>query len=389
MRSKIFAYPILVSTSFLFSCVGSGIGPDCFERDAGGKCIIPEYEPPPPDLSLDCGMPGIGAVGANFDHYVDFTGPNSVVFSAEGLPEGLQIGATTGQIYGAPTTAGSYGEVVITMTDTDSGAALDDTCPEIVINEAFSTDVFDKPASAPYGCIPVGESLEDHIMGGTGGEWTCSVDGPENEREGEGIIPAGVTFDSETCTASGTPSDDFVGTWVWMVEVKQSSYSIFVPFCATKDDATFHDVNINIDGQDVDPLAPMLLPFQADQELRFGDGDTHRFEVTEACANNSCLNWAYQHRMYWSPFDAWTTKPATTIKDMNGNLNIGFSHHLAANTDGNTVEEQGFGSRAWVADWRMWYCTSSNLGTCDPDNEDSVLNNAQTKIVWAVIAYPG
>jgi hypothetical protein len=171
-----------------------------------------------------------------------------------------------------------------------------------------------------------------------------------------------------------------------MIEVTQSSNSIYVPFCATKDVSTFHDVDIMIDGDSVDPLAPYILPFQPDQELAFGEGDTHRFEVTDECPNNGCLNWAFQHRMYWSPFDAWSTNPSGTIKG--GNLNIGFFHHLKANTDGNTVEEQGFGDRAWVADWRMWYCTSDTPGTCDPDDPDSVIAKAQTKIVWAVIAHP-
>lgn len=386
MRTNTYAYLLLISGSLGIGCSGTELAPDCFLQSDNGKCLIPEG--PAPEMSLDCGTPPVGAVGAQYSHFPTFEGPSSVTFDADNLPEGLQIGANTGQISGAPTTAGMYPDVVLKMTDDVSGASVEATCPSIEVVEALSHDLFDKPATAPYGCIAIGDNLDNHIMGGTGVDYTCSVAGVENEDQGEGVIPAGVTFDADTCSASGSPTEDFHGTWVWMVEVKQASFSIYVPFCATKEVQTFHDVAFTNDGQAVDVLEPMLLPVKANEEVRFGDGDTLEFEVTAECAGNSCVTWAYQHRMYWSPIEKWSALPDGTIKDMNGNLNIGFFHHFSGDSDGMTPAEQGFAGRAWTAPFRFWYCTSGNAGDCNPQDEDLVMKNAQTKLVWSVIAYP-
>jgi hypothetical protein len=36
----------------------------------------------------------------------------------------------------------------------------------------------------------------------------------------------------------------------------------------------------------------------------------------------------------------------------------------------------------------MWYCTSNNNMSCDPDIDGNVEANAQTLYTWSVIAHP-
>lgn len=384
MRGTTLAYPALFSVFFGLAC-GSADAPDCFLRE-NGKCVIPEYGPPPAELSIDCGMPPKGAVGANYVYDIKYSGPDTVVFDASGLPDGLTIGATTGQLYGNPTMAGVYDMATVTIIDSDTGSELSAECPAIEIGERLSHDLFDLPASAPLGCLPVGEALADHMCGGDDSEITCSADGAMAEEEGEGVIPDGVSFDAASCSASGSPSEDRYGTWVWMVEVQQSGLTMYVPFCATNDAATFHDLAVTDGGQDHDPLAPILAPFDPEAELEVGVGDTLRFDVTAACNGGSCNNWGYKFNVDVSPFDAWNV--GTDGANKNGNQLIGFYHHMWATTDGKSVNEKGFGDRAWVANWRMWYCTSTDLADCDFNDDNAIYDNAQTRYVWSVVAYP-
>jgi hypothetical protein len=383
----VFACPALIGS---VGCSRDQIAPDCFFKE-NGRCIVRDPGDPPGELDLDCGAPPLGAVGANYNYTVDFSPMDGVVFSAANLPPGLTIGGTSGQIIGVPEQVGTYEDIVITMTGED-GASVMDTCDPLQIDPALDHDLYDLPPTAPLGCLPLGEAIGDHLGGGDGTAVVCTLATDASPTcphgNGNGILPAGVTFDAASCTATGAPTEDRFGTWVWMVDVEQSGRHISVPFCATNADPPFHAIATELGGAPHDPLAPAITPFDPAAPLVFGSNMDPRFSVVHACPGNDCNNWGYKFVATCSGFD-----PPFSFED-DGSLddgmggNIGFFHHLTASTQGATVESTGLGERAWVVNFQMWYCTAPDAATCDGDSDTAIYDNAQTKYTWSVIAYP-
>lgn len=375
-------------------CSRDQIAPDCFFKD-DGTCIVPGADDGGGGLlTLDCGSPPNGAVKAGYTwDLAEASGSEELVFQAAGgLPAGLMVSATTGQIYGAPEEEGEF-SITIQMTDTGSGRSISDTCDAITIGEELGTDLPGLPQSAPRGCLPISENILDHLIGGDGSDITCSIgdfayDTCEND-EGNGQLPAGITFDPETCMASGTVQEEHFGTHVWMVQVQQSGNEISVPFCAEKDiSGMFHDINFSWMGDTHNPMDPIHITFDPAATLDVGDGQDPRIEVFHECANNECINYGFSHLLTCSPFDQpFSWDDWGTLKDNNDNQ-IGFFHGMQASTQGNIVQDQPNGDRPWVVKFRSWYCTTNQDNEeCDPMG-NNFFDNAQSAYTWSIIAWP-
>lgn len=373
------------------SCQRDQIAPDCFFTDSQGNCILRETPGPDTNSALDCGAPPAGAVAAQYSYVVDFEG-EGLVFSAQGLPAGLNISATTGEINGQPAEEGTFADAVITMTD-DAGRTLMSECEDIEIGPELDHGLYDLPDLAPLGCVPVGGDINDHITGGNGTDITCTLPSAGASDtcplgDGNGVIPDGVSFDAATCMASGSPNEGHHGTWIWMVAVEQAGNTIHVPFCATEEINTFHGIDVTMDGGAHDNRAPAIEAFDPAAAFDFGSDSDPRFEITEACAGGTCNNWGYKFVVTCSPFDPPFSFNSDGSLDDGMGANIGFFHHMQASTQGATVEEQGLGDRAWVLNWKMWYCTSDNGADCDGDSDTAIYDNAQSTYTMSVIAHP-
>jgi hypothetical protein len=379
----------------LCGCQRDQIAPDCFLR-VSGECVVIEDVEIPGEVSLECGKPPLGALEAFYSYTVDYQAADPT-FSATDLPPGLTIGSS-GEISGVPTMEGTFMPKV-TLTDLESGATADSECGPITIGPALTHDVFDLPPTAPLGCLPVGEKLEDHIQGGDKSPITCTppqaADPPSTScpfGDGNGLVPAGVTFNAGDCSYSGAPTEEQHGTWVWMVKAEQSGYELWVPFCASKDAAPFHNIGIRFGMNSHDPMAPFIVPFVPADPLVFGGGmEDPVFEITSACGGGSCNNWGYEFSAMCSPFNTpFSFQPDNSLDGMMGQK-IGFSHEMTASTQGDPVDnptkDGDAGERTWVANFRMWYCTSGNNMDCDTDLP-GFQDNAQTRYTMSIIAHP-
>jgi hypothetical protein len=378
------------------SCQRDQIAPNCFFEDPPGTCIGPAGpgDESSGDVSIECGSPPLGAVSAAYSYRVDdFEGPDSLVFQGSGLPPGLSVGAG-GEIYGTPTEEGVFEAVVIQVTDTDSGASAESACDPITINPQHGHDLFDLPDLAPNGCVPVGGDIMDHLSGGDDSPITCSLGEEKNDScligEGNGLIPDGINFDSDACAASGSITDSRHGTFVWIVQVEQSGFVVDVPFCATNTvDDLFHDVAVLDGGSAHDAEAPFIITYDPQASLVWGSDSDPRFEVTEACANGSCVNWGVQVDKTCSPFDEpFFFGEYETVQNGQGDK-IGFAHHATSSTQGVDVQDQPAGDRTWVVQYYTWYCTTDlDSSDCDQDIPGAVMDNAQSQYTWALIARP-
>lgn len=376
------------------SCSRDQIAPDCFFEDAEG-CVGPAGSTGGGALALECGMPPTGAIGAQYNYTVEnFSGAQNGVFQADGLPAGLDIAG--GQIVGVPEQTGTF-TVTITLTDTESGRSVSDTCSDFVIENRLDHDLFDLPDLAPLGCVPVGGDIMDHLVGGDGTPISCSMETGDSDGcpngDGNGIIPDGVTFDAASCMSSGTPTAEHGGTYVWIVRVEQSGRALYVPFCATQPvDGFFHDVDYIHGGMSRDPVAPLILPYDPEQPLTLGDGmgTDPIVEVSAACPNESCNFWGYKVNITCSPFDPPFNFDNSGALFDGMNNRVGFFHGTGVTTHEMNAGDQPNGNRTWVAHFREWYCTTSpaDEDLCDKDIGENVKDNAQTRYTWAVIAVP-
>lgn len=127
----------------------------------------------------------------------------TVTWSATGLPAGVTINPTTGQLTGTPTAAGTFN---ITITATGNGPCSGSqvfnntvvSCPTITVN----------PASLPAMTVgtPFSQSLSQ--TGGTGTlTWAVTA----------GTIPAGLTLNTTTGAITGTPTTS--GSYCFTVTV--------------------------------------------------------------------------------------------------------------------------------------------------------------------------
>lgn len=182
--------------------------------------VVDTEEEPDEDIALTPIEDQTITVGESIDPVtVETDGPVDSV-TVEGLPEGVTFDPENNLISGIPDTPGTYevtvtatGEDGTTVTETFTITVTEDEDPE-PSPEPTDPEPTDPEPTDPEPTDP--EPVEDTTMGPLENqvvtlgdpitETTVSVDGPYSSLEAEGL-PPGVTFDPETGTFSGTPTE--------------------------------------------------------------------------------------------------------------------------------------------------------------------------------------
>jgi hypothetical protein len=143
-------------------------------------------------LSITTTSLASGVVGTAYSATVSATGGSTpYTWSATGLPAGLNINASTGEISGTPTAAGNS-TAIVTVTDSTNPTHLS-------VSKSFAIVVITPPsittASLPDGTVGTAYNAP---LGATGGTtpYTWAATG----------LPAGLTINTSTGTISGTPT---------------------------------------------------------------------------------------------------------------------------------------------------------------------------------------
>ncbi len=350
-------------------------------------------------LVVDCGAPPPGAVGAEYSHMPTVEGGvPGYSWSAEGLPEGLEINGFTGAITGEPAVSGDF-TVELTVEDSEGMTAMA-TCAGLAVADGLSVDL----SGLEGPCITGAGSLLDYVQGGDGGAITCSVPGGT----GNGKLPAGITVNPETCAIEGSISETRYGTWAWIVEASQSGVEIHVPYCATQDEQApgAYTITGMHSGGAGDALTPATADFAPGELLKFdGDGEP-RFEITTECGN-ACF-YGYVYAVSSSLFGGGPCKedsdgcyglcplvddPNEEDGDKQGNCSLlpamgfpkeGFVHEMWSKGD---VPSASFENRPWIVQWSIDYCISTDDSACKTKS-DILENGSGSNLEFAVIMRP-
>jgi hypothetical protein len=375
------------------SCARDPLAPDCFIPDPEGSgCLIPF--PGATDVASSCEEEGAvpdGAVGALYEFDLDDvtvggTGAYTNWVATTPLPPGLTLDPTSGVISGTPEEPGNTGyPLSITVDDASTGESYTFNCDELHINDRLNAL---EVRNEPMHCIPHTSSKDEMIAfldGGDGTEITCN---PYSDAglpcplgDGNGRPPPGVTFDADTCTHSGNVTGNRRGTWVWMVEIEQNGATTRVPFCASADVDTFHDITLTANAAQESDLNPGLLEFDPSMGLAFGNG-THEWAIVDPQCNvdpSQCNSFGFKFDVTCSPFD-----PPFGLNAVSSG--IGMTHDLTAMGPSIAPGSQ-FEYRPFVASFEMSYCTSNSGADCDVDGANFD-QNAQTVYHYDVVGFP-
>lgn len=344
---------------------------------------------PPPLLEVDCGTMPKGAQGAAYEHQPTASGGvPGYKWSASGLPEGLSIHPNSGEISGAPTTVGEY-TVEITVTDVKDAVAMA-SCSLLTIGEMLEVDHEALAGDGP--CVVAGgKTILDYITGGDGSPITCSAPGGL----GNGVLPAGLGVDPDTCAITGTIAETRYGGWGWIVAAEQSGVTVHAPYCATQVQQAPKAYKIVGDhsGQTDNGLVPLVVGFVPDKPLLFdGDADP-RFSVTANTCGGSCF-FGFLYRVSPSPFGSGACKDdkdgcfglcplipdpnqpdgdtsiQCSLLPVNQAPKIGFAHEMWAKGE---AAPEAFKARPFIVQWSIDYCLSEVGAECQ--GKDAILAN--------------
>lgn len=336
------------------------------------------------DLGLDCDAFPQGAVGAEYDFTPEVSAMDdgTRTWTAETLPEGLEIDADNGRITGVPTTPGTT-SVEFTIMDSTGMAAT--TC-DIVINEGLDVNI-DLVVEEVPGCLrPGDETLLDLVVEGTGDGSPIRCDHPGGT--GNGRRPAGISVNADTCAIEGTVMENRQGTWVFMVRGSQSGAEVWVPYCVSNDDGSGYDVNIDHSGLSDDgvdgTLIPILRRFNPDASFTVGESGDPLFTISDdAGCGNPCF-YGFAFSINASPFDANTFGiTEDTLLDGGGGGPEGFTHGIAI--EGPQVDDE-FRDRPWTVNVAMDYCLANADGPCD--GAENVRSNGDGNVDFSILMVP-
>ncbi|MCA9698691.1 MAG: hypothetical protein KC431_14290 [Myxococcales bacterium] len=378
------------------SCSRAELAPDCFQIDpATGVCLVPY--PGASDVTIACDADTTfpdAALGANYSFNLnDITMGGTGLYSSwdvTGLPPGLSVDEASGEITGTPGGMAdiAYQDIHVRMIDAGSGEAYDfESCGEIIVNARLNAN---QARNEPNHCVPFDASKDEMIAllsGGDGSDITCEafVDGGSATcplGDGNGRPPPGITFNDSSCTHSGTIAGNRHGTWVWMVQLTQSDYVITVPYCATNDIGTYHDLIMTANGNVTPNTEPGLLEYDGANSLAFGNGSYHWDINDPACPGNDCNNFGFRFDVTCSPFDA--VDPWVITLAPSSGTSTGLMHEMTAT--GPVVSDK-FTKRPFVASFEMDYCTSATPSDCDV-NSPTFGQTAQTHYHFDVVGFP-
>ncbi len=386
-RAVIVALPVL--SLMLTGCNRDELAPDCFKIDPDtGVCLIPD--PGGTEPGINCGTMPDGAVGATYSFTPEVGGGsgNFNMWMATGLPSGLSIDTNTGEISGVPTEPMAYSGIEISMFDAGKGESFEAQCGELVINPALNANPV---LTEPNHCIDISASYDDMLAlldGGDGTEITCSAlaNNAGNATcplgDGNGRMAPGISFNESSCTHSGSITGDRRGTWVWMVELVQSGYTTRVPFCASNDVDTFHDITVVANAVSESDLRPGLFEYDPNADLSFGSGSYTWAIDDPACPGTDCNTYGFRFNVTCSPFDF--DAPWQITLAPSGPSETGMTHEMSAT---GPVPDPKFDGRPFVAPFEMSYCTSGTEGFCDTD-ATQFEQNAQTRYHFDVVGFP-
>lgn len=388
-RGGCLAVPMLALA--LGACSRDELAPDCFLIDDDtGVCLVPDPGGTAP--GINCGSMPEGAVGAtyNFTPEVGGGSGNFNMWMATNLPPGLSIDPNTGTISGVPTEPMAYNNIEISMFDAGKGESFSAQCGELVINPSLNSNPV---LMEPNHCIPHTATREEMLAlldAGDGSEITCSLSVSTTNAscplgDGNGRLAPGIEFDETTCTHSGSVAGDRRGTWVWMVEITQSDYTTAVPFCASNDVDTFHDISVVANGNPQSDLIPGLHEYNSENSLSFGDGSYQWAIDNPACPGADCNTYGFRFGVSCSPFDL--TDPWRVDLEPSANSETGLTHQMRAS---GPAPDPKFDGRPFVASFEISYCTSATPGFCEADTDinPDFEQNAQTKYHFSVVGYP-
>ncbi|WP_181233967.1 Ig domain-containing protein [Enhygromyxa salina] len=328
-----------------------------------------------------------GAVGAEYDHLpVGGGSDNFSGWMATNLPPGLSIDPDTGLISGIPAPSTSnqeYGDITVSIFDERLAQSVEFDCGPLLINERINANAV---RNEPLHCIPHTASKAEMIAileGGDGTEITCSAFNestlPCPLGDGNGRLPPGISLDEGSCTHTGSVTGDVRGTWVWMVGIEQSGFKTRVPFCASNQTDSFHEITVIANGKEVSDLLPVSFDFDPNMGLLFGDG-AYEWQIDDpACSNDPslCSSYGFSFNVTCSPFD----QPFV----LNGmSTTTGMAHGM---TLAGPAPSAGFATRPFVHSLESLYCTSNNGASCDVDGPNFE-QNAQTQYHFSVVGYP-
>jgi hypothetical protein len=303
------------------------------------------------------------------------------------------INPDTGEISGVPTEPPYPGNapldysVTITVFDEGEGQQFEAMCGNLEVHPRLNSLGL---RLTDYHCLDYTSTEQDMLAaleGGDGTDITCSINTGGAATcplgDGDGRLAPGISFDPSTCTHTGSVNSTRYGTWVWMVDITQSDYTTTVPFCATNDVTTFHDIILTANGVDDDPLQPALYEYDPDVDLGFGNGSYHWDINSPDCPGNECNNFGFRFDVTCSPFDVVAPWSISLSPSSGGTL--GLSHEMSAT---GPAPGDAFRARPYVASFEMSYCTSSDPNFCVVDDVPTFEANAQTKYHFDVIGYP-
>ena len=141
-----------------------------------------------------------GELGASYDTtptVVDGTGPFTWSVSGGSLPDGLVLNASTGEVTGTPTVAGTYSFNLV-ATDSLGGTATQSESVVVAADPSITSSALSN------GELGVSYDTTPTVIDGTG-PFTWSVTG--------GSLPDGLTLDTSTGEVTGTPTTTGTSTF--------------------------------------------------------------------------------------------------------------------------------------------------------------------------------